>query len=432
MTKINRFEIENVKKVKAVTMEPASTGLTVIGGNNGQGKTSILDAIAWALGGEKYRPSMAQRDGSVLQPSLRITLSNGIVVERSGKNSALKVTDPSGRKAGQALLDSFIEKLALDLPKFMEASGKEKASILLKIIGVEQELATLDRKEQELYQERLYVGRIADQKKKFAAEQIYYPDVPAEPVSPSELIRQQQEILVRNGENQKLRLRASELEIRLEDLGRQVSDAYGKAAEWEKKAKALEEEYNKLAAAKDAAFRDCENLEDGSTAELEESIARIDEINMKIRANLGKEKAEEDAAQYEDQYKDLSARIENVRHERSALLDNANLPLPGLSIQDGELTYNGQKWDNMSGAEQLKVSVAIIRKLNPECGFVLMDRLEQMDLNTLRDFGEWLDGEGLQVIATRVSTGDECSIIIEDGRAVGSDNSEPKWKGGAF
>ena len=98
-----------------------------------------------------------------------------------------------------------------------------------------------------------------------------------------------------------------------------------------------------------------------------------------------------------------------------ALLDGAELPLAGLSVEDGELTYNGRKWDSMSGSDQLKVSVAIVRKLNPNCSFVLMDKLEQMDLDTLKDFGAWLEGENLQVIATRVSTGDECQIIIEDG-----------------
>ena len=60
------------------------------------------------------------------------------------------------------------------------------------------------------------------------------------------------------------------------------------------------------------------------------------------------------------------------------------------------------KWDNMSGAEQMKVSTAIVRKLNPDCGFVLLDKLEQMDTDTLKEFGEWLEKEGLQAIATRV------------------------------
>ena len=61
--KINKLEIENVKRVKAVKAEFTPNGLTVIGGNNNQGKTSILDAIAWALGGNKYKPSQAQRQG---------------------------------------------------------------------------------------------------------------------------------------------------------------------------------------------------------------------------------------------------------------------------------------------------------------------------------------------------------------------------------
>ena len=72
----------------------------------------------------------------------------------------------------------------------------------------------------------------------------------------------------------------------------------------------------------------------------------------------------------------------------------------------------------MSGSERLRVATAIVRKLNPQCGFVLLDKLEQMDLATLEEFGRWLEQEGLQAIATRVSTGDECSIIIEDGYVV--------------
>ena len=96
--KINKLEIENVKRVKAVTIEPAASGLTIIGGKNNQGKTSVLDAIAWALGGDKYRPSQAQRNDSVIPPNLHIVMNNGLIVERKGKNSALKVTDRKGKR----------------------------------------------------------------------------------------------------------------------------------------------------------------------------------------------------------------------------------------------------------------------------------------------------------------------------------------------
>ena len=145
--KINTLELENVKRIKAIKLEVTANGLTVIGGKNGQGKTSVIDAIAWALGGNKYRPSEAQRNGSVIPPHLKITLDNGMIVERSGKNSTLKVVDPTGNKSGQQLLDSFISEFALDLPKFMSMTDKEKANVLLEIIGVGDKLHELEYKE---------------------------------------------------------------------------------------------------------------------------------------------------------------------------------------------------------------------------------------------------------------------------------------------
>ena len=423
--KINQLEIENVKRIKAVKIEPKETGLTIIGGNNNQGKTSVLDAIAWALGGEKYKPSQAVREGSMVPPNLHLVMSNGLVVERKGKNSTLKVTDPNGKKAGQQLLNEFIEQLALDLPKFMNASGKEKADVLL-IIGVGPQLIELDQKEKELYQERLYVGRTADQKAKFAKEMTYYDDVPKELISPSELIRQQQEILARNGENERKRSAAVALNAERNRLAEKVNALKEELERYQTQLIKVDHDMN-------IAYKTAEELHDESTAELEASIANIDEINRKIRANLDKEKAEDDARGYQTSYEKLTGQIENIRQKRTALLDAAELPLTGLSVKDGELIYNGQKWDNMSGSDQLKVSTAIVRKLNPNCGFVLLDKLEQMDMQTLEAFGQWLEGEGLQAIATRVSTGDECSIIIEDGYIKNEtvhETEAPKWRSG--
>ena len=425
--KINRLEVENVKRIKAVRIEPTANGLTVIGGNNGQGKTSVLDAIAWALGGNKFRPSDPHRDGSVIPPNLKITMSNGLIVERKGKNSDLKVTDPAGGKGGQQLLDSFVEELALDLPKFMQASGKDKAKTLLHIIGVEDQLTELERKEKELYSKRRFVGQTADQKEKFAKEQPYYPDAPDDIVSPSELIRQQQEILARNGQRQQW--------IREYDgILNEINILDQKIEEYENVLRRSKEQRSELLEKSAAAQKTPRQLEMESTEELEESIRNIDEINRQVRANLDKLAAEDDARHYREQYDSLTAQIESVRKAQTDLLQSADLPLPELSIEDGELVYKGQKWDCMSSAEQLKVATAIVRKLKPECGFILLDKLEQMDLDTLREFGVWLEAEGLQAIATRVSTGDECSVIIEDGYAVGQEQPVPfqpkSWKGG--
>lgn len=424
MVKINKLEIENVKRIKAVQLEPNASGLTVIGGRNRQGKTSVIDAIAWALGGDRFRPSAAQREGALTPPDLRVELDNGLIVERRGKNSELKVTDPSGRRGGQQLLNEFVEQLALDLPRFMQASSREKANTLLQIIGLREQLAVLEGQEQDLYNRRRSIGQIATQKAKYAEELPFDPTAPTEPVSVSELIRQQQEILARNGENQRKRAQAASLQAEKERLRRQLAE--------------LQARYDEICCSLEIAQKSAAALLDESTAELEENIANIEQLNRRVQSNLDRERALDEVAQYQAEYDGLSEALEQCRQAKLDLLAGAQMPLPGLSVAEGELVYQGQRWDNMSASEQLRVAVAVVRRLNPKCGFVLLDKLEQMDLPTLQEFGSWLEAEGLQVIATRVSTGGECSVIIEDGYIKEPEQADEAaqvkldWKAGVF
>lgn len=436
--KITALEAENVKRIKAVALTPSPTGLTLVGGNNNQGKTSVLDALAWALGGDRFRPDAAQRDGAIAPAHLKVTLSNGVVVERKGKNASLTVTDPTGRRSGQQLLNAFVEPLALDLPRFMDASDKEKADILLRIIGIGAELHTRDLEIKGLYDKRTFTGQLAAQKKHFAEEMISYPEAPDEPVSASELIRQQQDILARNGENQRLRAQYAELEQQVQQCVDELKRTRERIATLQQLADELDAKHTKLFNQRETARKTVSQLQDESTAELEASIRDVEETNRKVRANLEKSRAEDEAAQYASEYDRLTESIQQKRAERMALLNGADLPLPGLSVEDGVLTYNGKHWRDMSGSDQLRVATAIVRRLNPDCGFVLLDKLEQMDMTTLTEFGRWLEAEHLQAIATRVSTGSECQIIIEDGMVKDAEppvteKPQPRsWTKGAF
>lgn len=436
--KITALEAENVKRIKAVALTPSPTGLTLVGGNNNQGKTSVLDALAWALGGDRFRPDAAQRDGAIAPAHLKVTLSNGVVVERKGKNASLTVTDPTGRRSGQQLLNAFVEPLALDLPRFMDASDKEKSDILLRIIGIGAELHTRDLEIKGLYDKRTFTGQLAAQKKHFAEELVSYPEAPDEPVSASELIRQQQDILARNGENQRLRAQYAELEQQVQQCVDELKRTRERIATLQQLADELDAKHTKLFNQRETARKTVSQLQDESTAELEASIRDIEETNRKVRANLEKSRAEDEAAQYASEYDRLTESIQQKRADRMALLNGADLPLPGLSVEDGVLTYKGKHWRDMSGSDQLRVAAAIVRRLNPDCGFVLLDKLEQMDMTTLQEFSAWLEAEGLQAIATRVSTGSECQIIIEDGMVKDAEppvteKPQPRsWTKGAF
>lgn len=425
--KITALEAENVKRIKAVALTPSPTGLTIVGGNNNQGKTSVLDALAWALGGEKFRPAAAVRDGALAPPHLKVILSNGVVVERRGKNSSLTVTDPTGQRSGQQLLNAFVEPLALDLPRFMQASDKDKADTLLNIIGVGDALTGLDREIKALYDRRTVIGQIGAQKRHAAEELTEYPDAPSEPVSAIELIQQQQEILLHNADNQRKRMKLAQLEEQEKQLGRRVQELSQELEMVEHQLTAVQQDVQD-------ATKTVAQLQDESTAELEQSIRNVEEINRQVSANLAKSKAQDEAERYAQEYTALTEQIKAKRTARMDLLNGADLPLTGLGVEDGSLTYNGKHWQDMSGSDQLRVATAIVRRLNPDCGFVLLDKLEQMDLATLAEFGSWLQAEGLQAIATRVSTGGECQIIIEDGRV--KDAEEPPapkaWTKGAF
>ena len=316
----------------------------------------------------------------------------------------------------------------------MNSTTKDKANTLLQIIGVGDKLSIFDKQEAELYNRRTEIGRIADQKKKYADEMVQWDGVPDEIVSAAELIRQQQEILARNGHNQELRNQVKNLEAQKTILEQRI-------AETTKALNAMQEQMTELANDLVIANTNAKDLRDESTAELETSIANIDSTNAKVRDNLNKQRAQAEAEEYKLQYGDLTTQLENVRKARMELLNGVEMPLQNLSVDNGELVYKGQKWDNMSGSDQLKVATAIVRKTNPKCGFVLLDKLEQMDIETMDEFGHWLQENNLQAIATRVSTGDECSIFIEDGYSIDKSgnktaDSEIKpagaWKAGTF
>lgn len=416
--KISALELENVKRVRALELEPTADGLTVIGGRNGQGKTSVLDAIAWALGGNRKRPDRPTREGSATPAQLRVTLSNGIVVERKGKNGSLSVTDPEGKRAGQALLDSLVEELAIDLPRFMAMSDREKADELLRVVGIGEELDRLDRELERARAARLAKGQEKRAKAKVAEEAAWYPDAPEEAVSASDLLAEQRAAQAANMENERLRAAADRAERDHERAVAALSEAERALADATERAESARRAASAASEAARAAREIADACVDADTSDLDGRIADVDRINERVRANRERARLQAEADAAEAEYQELNDECESVQAERVALLEGADMPLPGLSVEDGRLMYGGAAWGEMSGSEQLRVATAIVRRVKPSCGFVLVDKLEQMDPQTLADFGAWAEAQGLQVIGTRVATDETCTVVIEDGRAV--------------
>ena len=480
--KLISLDCSDVKRIKAVHLEFNEKGLTTIGGGNRQGKTSVLDAILYALGGENYRPVNFKREGALEDGFIRLTFDDGMIVERSGKNAALKVIDSTGKKQGQNLLNALISKIAIDLPRFLNAPDGEKAKVLLELLGIGDKLKELDDLEQDKYQERTLVGRQYEQKDKAVKELPFYSDVPETEVSSLELTQQLGEVMKRNAatkaaveriESNKAELgklvergeklehdraaldgqaaaqkeqvalnaknRLESIESQIQELQRQKSKV---AAETEQQLKVIDDTVVTQKNAFDTQIKENESaietlteeivksenidtsLED--TSELEKAIQECEQTNAKIRANRERQEKVEESVSLKKEYERYTAEIEDIRKQRLALLDGADLPYPGLSVKDfgrgPVITLNGIPWSDCSGSEQLIVSAAIAFAVKKECQFVLMDKFEQFDQKSLDTFDAWLIKQDRQVITTRVGTGDECSVIIEDGYVVGQEN----------
>jgi hypothetical protein len=171
------LETEGFKRVHAVQCAFNENGLTVIGGGNGEGKTSFLDSAIWALGGDRYKPSSFLNDEAE-KVSIRLELSNGLIVERKGVNGTLKITSADGR-GGQALLNEFVNLFALNLPKFMASTGTEKAKLLLDAFpDLGPRIQKLNVEAKRIYDERHALGVISDRKAKYASELPFDPEAP--------------------------------------------------------------------------------------------------------------------------------------------------------------------------------------------------------------------------------------------------------------
>ena len=480
--KLLSLDCSDVKRIKAIHLEFNENGLTIIGGDNRQGKTSALDAILYALGGENYRPANFKREGSIEDGFIRLTFNDGMIVERSGKNASLKVIDSTGKKQGQSLLNALISKIAIDLPRFLNAPDGEKAKVLLELLGIGDKLKELDELEQDKYQERTVIGRQYEQKDKAVKELPFYSDVPEEEVSMLDLNKQLGDMMQRNAatkaaveriesnkaelgklvergeklENDRAALdgkaeaqkkqvadntknRLDSIESQIQELQRQKTKV---VAEAEQQLKVIDETVVTQKKAFDTQIKEntdaietlsdeivrSENIDTSleDTSVLEKALQECEETKAKIRANKERQQKVDEAVAFKKEYEKYTAEIEDIRKQRLALLDGADLPYPGLSVKDfGKgpvITLNGIPWSDCSGSEQLIVSAAIAFAINPECMFVLMDKFEQFDMKSVNAFQAWLLEQKKQVITTRVSTGPECSFVIEDGYVVGQED----------
>ena len=477
--KVKRFTMENVKAVNLFDYEFPENGVISLGGGNNQGKTSVLNGMQYAVGGETFRPTNFKKDDSDGEPLLRMEFTNGIVAQRIGESADLKVYDETGKLSRQKLLDQYISKFALDLPRFLNGTDKERADILLKALHIEDKVNALDEAIESEYTDRTIIGRIRDQKKKAGKEMPFHEDVGETELSPSDILSRMQEVNVRNA---KIQAAKQELDknnadlVRLVEAGEKIDTALAKVdseteALCEKvdedlanKLKAINEQIKRLqesivstnefaeshkaqiiksAEANKAALASQKSENDKAVDALTEKITAaethdftledtssfqreldaLEDTNIKIRENIARSKVLQEADEQSRKYDEKTAVIEDLRKQKDALLQGAGLPFPGLSVENKVVTLNGKAWDCMSESMKIRVGCAIVMRINPSCKFMYVDKLEQLDKESMAALNQFAVDHDLQIIGTRVTDNPEdCTVIIKNGYIEGMEN----------
>ncbi len=412
-SKIVALDIENVKKVSAVHIEPDGS-MVIIGGQNGAGKSSVLDSIAYALGGKTLLPKRPIKDGTE-KATIRVNLGE-LIVERTftpvGSYLTVKNQDGFTTSSPQAILDALVGKLTFDPLAFATQQQTERAELLRSLAGLD--FSDLDEEREAVFSGRRDLNR--DVKAlKATLDSMPLEEAPASPVSVSALmeeLRRREDINAANArdreELEEQRRQVTALKKDREEVVSQIERLQNDLAELEE---AIKEQ---IESGKTNAKR-VEKLQDLDVDEIRQQISDADEINSKVRHN--EKRATTEAAYIEAKAKadKMTDRLQEIDEQKAQTISAAEFPIDGLSITDNDVLFKGIPFDQISQAEKLRISVAIGLHMNPKLRIMLVrdgSLLDETNLQLLQSLAEKNDA---QIWVERVGNGPEISVLIEDG-----------------
>lgn len=431
-SKIIRLTSENVKRLQAVEITPANN-VVVIAGENGQGKSSIIDSIEYALAGASSFPKAPVRKGAD-KAKIVVELDSLIITRTISQNgnTSLTVTTRDGAKYAtpQAILDGLIGKLSFDPLEFSRQKPDVQAETLRKIAGLD--FTKQKAKRQAVFDERTVVNRAV---KALEAKLANLPPpiagLPESEVSTSEVLDRQKQAMEFNTENAKTRntvvfqkdvLSVAEtseasakttvdaLNRKIEELQRELHEAVIRHSDLVDRKLAA----RKLLADAEADVAKLEPDKDLTVFAAE--LSKLEETNRQVRNAQQRKRTMEELKAEQKKADGHTATIETIDAEIATSIQSAKYPIAGLGFStDGTVMFNDLPFEQASGAEQLRVSVAIGLALNPKLRVLLVRDGSLLDENSRKLLLELAKENDAQVWLEQVGTQGEVAVVIEDG-----------------
>lgn len=420
--KIIKLTAENVKRLKAIEITPEGN-MIVVGGENDQGKTSVLDSIAMAIGGGKYIPGKPVRKGAdkavIIAETEDLIITRTITKEGGG---ALRVGTKEGMlyQSPQTVLDALTGQLTFDPLVFSSMKTEKQLETLKMLVGLD--FSKLETERACLYDERTDVNREGKRLAGALESMPVFPDAPNKPIIVSELMnelakRQAHNHAIENAEAELNDYQAgtAEFSADIEVINKAIKESQRQLAEQQKRLIACKQTL-KSRGVKETLMEG--KIGDMTPANLEEITAQVtsaDHVNNQIRANEAKAKVESRLTKLRAESGILVDNIANIDSDKEKQLSEATFPIEGLSFDATGVLFNDIPWDQLSSSEQLKISTAMGFAMNPKLKVLLIRDGSLLDDRNLKLLAEMAKKEDAQIWVERVGEGQEVSVIIEDG-----------------
>lgn len=463
--KIISLTAENIKKLKAIEIKPNGEIVT-ISGRNGQGKTSVLDSIWWALSGTKNIQGEPIRKG---ETKARIKLDLGeLVVERkftaAGSTLSVESVDGARYQSPQKMLDALLGELSFDPLAFARMEPRKQFDELRRVSKLEVDIDKLDALNASDYAKRTEVNRDA-KAKRAQADGVIVPKADVEvAVDESALVDELQKAGEHNAdiETRKTRREAAhakvaeckvqsegaktlatkmlaDAEVAYAEAGRLAQEAYDSAVKQATAAltKAMADANQWLLTGDNkAAEADALEKKLAEATDLPQPIdvsglrARIDAarksnaaLSEKNAAATRKLALSQEAATLETQSREITERMEARDATKADAISRAAMPVDGLGFGEGVVTYGGIPFDQASSAEQLRVSMSIAMAANPKLRVIRIVDGSLLDEDSLSAISEMAKAGDFQVWIETVSSTGKVGVVIDDGAVASTPES---------
>jgi AAA domain len=409
--KLVRLTAENFLRLVAVEITPDGA-VVQISGRNGAGKSAVIRALEAALGGKDAVPQDPVRHGAD-EASIEVDLGDIIVrrVIRPDRTTSLVVTNKDGFRATspQKMLEGLFGKL-LDPVAFSRMDPKQQRTTLADMVGLSKALATMARDDEEDREARALVNRDL---KQAAARLAGTPEVPAcEPVDVSATLGEIREVRAQNA-------RIEQEQEHRDQQNQRAGQLWELARDKRRMAQLLLDEANAIAAQGDTIAKALTELPDlpplADLVPLESRLDEAEERNAQHRAFVERVKMTDDVAALQAESDAYTQAMRAREAERRAVIEDADLPIPGLGFGDDCITYNGVPFDQASTAEQLRVSAAIAMASNPKLRVLVIRDGSLLDEDSLRMLSEMAETHDFVLLVEQVDTSGSVGIYIEEG-----------------